>query len=624
MAQLTRWLREQQKKFLVVILVVIVITWTLGSALMRMVEPTRVRGGEIYGKEVSGKTVRRYALPLMLVLPSAAKQGTLTGHAWETLMLLEEASRLGIQASPAEVQDWLRMRFRDAEGNFSPAEYQSQLSYVGVAPGDFERVLSDRIAVQRAIHAVRSASSMSRDEAWLWWARDNVKVKVRYAFLAAGKLEPFVKVTEEEVLRQYESGKNVFPKEAPGGVGYKLAERIKMEYVLVPFAPHEKAAVITERQIRKHYEANKERYRIRTPDQDKKVAKPKYRSLQQVIPEIEKDLRREEAKRIAEEMRRDISRDIEKQLDVPFGSTEERVADMKAIAGKHGVQYIATDWFTADEVRKVLPGAWSLSKQAFGQGMGFRNQPRDVDAADGLVVYQVTDIKLPMPAALAEVRAKVEEHARKRLAFGVSQEIVHKASLTGRTFEEVVQAVEKRIAGLAAEAGKAQTAKVEEAATKDDKKLDEKGAKKGTKDKAAEKEEKALVVGESKYFSRPRGYPDYRTGETRFYAYGTGIPGGNRANVAGEAFRLQPKGVGVAAEPDGNETGAYLLALDGTKRPERAEFDKEPATTYEQILVDKRELALVAWRNDVLRRARPSQTVLAALYSLGYWGKDSP
>jgi len=698
MANVTRWMRQHQKKFLAALVVFIMVTWTIGGAIQRLMIPSQHRGGEIFGNRISGDEYAGLLGPLTIIMPQAARRRTTPAHVWETLLMNREAERMGIETGDPEIVAWRREKFVDGQGRYKPEDYRQMLQYYGLTPREFENALRLWLTSRKVTETVRESVDLTADEAWLWWASDNRKVQVEYAFLSAAELMPYVEVNEEEVQQQYDSGKDLLASEAPNQAGYLEPERIKMEYILIPYEPLEEMAVITDKQVERYYEENKEEYRLYTAaeiqkkDKDKSAAR--YQPLDDVADDIEKTLREAEARRVAEEMRENLMKEVDKARYAPFGATEVPKANLKEIAKGKDVRYEATDWFNAEAATEVIPGAYGLGRQVFGKGLGNRYIPRaDVAGEKGLFIYQVTEVELPRPAPLSEIRDRVVADAKRQKAMEEAVRIVSTAVEGKETLDAVVEEIEKRVAEIVSEseapkadrdqgsetpdkiresvaelkaekavnmppekaigpsaqegeepdrketgeAGGSASSKagqVDEAPTTKEPVADAEGTAaekepgedketaKADKDEGEKKEpekKSPVVTGKSDYFARPYMWQDPGTNRSVPIRSDTGVPGGNRGYLAHEAFRLRKGRIGFCYEPEGDVIGAYALVLLDTQRPDRSEYEKQASQLYPEILMEKMEAALRAWRADVLRRARPSNDVQQALLQLPEW-----
>lgn len=626
MAGVNTWMRTQRKKLLAVLCAVIMFTWVIGGALDQLFSQRPIPGGTVFGEEVSGREFEQMlrALALLVQTEQRPDEERWRGLAWETILLSREARRAGLSVSEDEVSAILQGIFSDRVGVFDPQAYQATLSRFGLSPSEFENALKDYLLGRKAQTNVRLGVPLTTEEAWRWWSHQNARARVRYAYIDAERLVPHVEEpTEAEILEQYGAGKDIFPEEAPNRAGYRQRQKVKIEYILIDPDDYLDKVEVTEEDIEEYYEANKEDYLL--PDDededpgeadadeedgdvaeegeepqeaDEEEAAPAYRPLEVVRVEIAETLRQEKARQKAESVRAEVAREIYRQRDVPFGSTLEPVADLEQIARDFDLPYERTRWFTANELRDILPGANKVREQAFQNTRAVVNEPRtDVESDKGLVVYQVVDTELARPAPLDEVRDKVIEHVRLNKAILAASAIATEA-LEKDSFEEMVAAVEEAVAQLTGKDVSAEEAPEDDA-------LDDPG-----------EDTPIVMVGESNYFGRPLEYQ----GQYFVMDYvDIGKPQGNKGPIAAAAFRLRHGEADVAVMREGAAAGAYIIKLVDMHRPGKEAYLEVAQYERARILAEKREAAMETWMTDLIRRARPSQRVRQALAALDRW-----
>ena len=630
-------MRTQQKKFLVVICAVIMFTWVIGGAIGRLLVPTGGPGGKVFGRSVSGNELALYVRCLSLIAPRWYPRNApvMAGLAWHVKLLVNEAQGLGLKASDQEVDKWLRRLFPGPDGSINAASYQSNVSYLQAPPSDFERVLRDWIVSRKVEEMVRTSTMMCQAEAWRWWSRMNAEATVRYAFLDAKKLTPFVSVTEKEIERQYERGRDLFPKDAPNGSGYKEPQRVQIEYTTIGLDGYMKTVKVSPKEIEEYYQEHKT-YRYRLPpekdetdkkdkkaDKDAKDAKgkkgeekakeekpkaPRYRPLKEVTPEIEAAIRKEKAKEEATKVRKQIMDELARQMHVPLGSTADPKADLAPVAAKFGLKWRKSGWFTKEEVPAVLPGVRQLHEGVFDGTKRSMNEPQnDVETDKYLLAYQVKGVKLSGPAPLKDVRKRVVADARMMRAAVVAGEIVRKA-IKKKTFAAAALEIRDLVRKLE------EKSKAGEKTGKD--------AKTATAKSKAKTEERFVHVATTQPFGRPiagRGGVNAQVADVK----GKGL---NRPELAEEAFKLRIGEMGAAlAKGDfSDQVGAYAVELLDMRRPDKQEYVKDGEWMRPLLLRRKRSYVARMWRSDLLRRAKPSPKVLQALVELRDAGIDWP
>ena len=606
MSQINRWLREKEKPLLIGLCCLLMVAFVGGgsclSGMARRVRPT----GKIYGQSVSQKEVVGAARQILSAYQGQeVPNAILFARAWETLILNEEAKRYGIQASAADVLKRLEEQFAAKDGQgLDEGAYLAYLNRIQMPRSTYEKGLQRLLTAQMLQMTVVGGINMPKEEAWLWYSRENEKIQTRFIQIKAEAMAPFVKVDDEALKKFYDTYAETPRKRGPMGAGYEDPEKVQIEYVLAPFAKFAKEATVTEENIKAYYEKNKDSYLIPEKKDEKEDAKkdeaakeekpePKYQPLEKVKAEIEKTLRNQAAQAKVDAVLKDVNNEIGKTFDTPFGSDEVRTADFKAIAGKFGIEYRRTGFFTADEVNAILPGAWQLSRKAFGMGTSAIGQPRPpLPCQDGKFIFQLVESKPPQPAPYDSVKEDVAKHYR--LVEGMN--LASRAAMTAAaatTLDEAAGLVEKEIEAIVKESG--QTLE---------------------KDKGV----KTLYTrGESKFFARTSEFQNPYTGQMMRYHSQTGFPGASDyAHTADIAFTLKPGQVGVSAEPQGAQA-VFVLEKVASQAADRAEFDKEADKIADRMKMKKAEATLNAWLYDVLLRASPSEQVMKYLVNLPSW-----
>lgn len=479
------------------------------------------------------------------------------------------------------------------------AAYNAFLAQRGVTRADFEHVLGQLIVSEKLRAVIVASVSLPEEEAWRWYGRQGEKVKARFIQIPAKDLVPLTSADDDTVSAFYEANANTPQGKGPFGAGYLQPEKVKIETVMALSSTFGERADLSEDQIAAYYEEHKEDYR--KPDPDKasqedsesegttsdEEKSPEYTPLAEVKEQIEKTLRREAGDREVERVMKEVNEVVWKALEVPFGSDEVRTVDLAAIAEQFGLEHRVTDYFSAEEASKIMPGATALTKRAFGQGMDSIGYISTVlDARDGKFVFKTLGIKPAAPAPLDEVRSKVLEHARLKAASEMTLDIATTA-VTASDIDDAASRVEAAIADLLNNAGEA------------------------VKEKAATA---YYQRGETPFFGRVLEYSGRR------FHFGAGLPGNfDSVNFAEAAFNLKDGEVGMASDADDEPRAVCLLQRTEAQSPERADFDAQKERIVPQLLQAKRAETLRSWKADLRRRAHPSEEVLKFLVLIPDW-----
>jgi len=126
-------------------------------------------------------------------------------------VLAQEAERLGLSASDAEVAEKIRKQFSDASGQFVGLDRYKES--VRARFGDleaFERNIRYEIAQEKLRAFVTAAVRVSDEEVQEDYKRKYTAFDVNYAVISADKLAEKIQVSDEELRKYYEAHKTDF------------------------------------------------------------------------------------------------------------------------------------------------------------------------------------------------------------------------------------------------------------------------------------------------------------------------------------------------------------------------------------------------------------------------------
>src|SRR6266446_5768921 len=161
-------------------------------------------------------------------------------------VVAQEAERLGLSASDAEVAEKIRKQFSDASGQFVGLERYKQ----SVTPryGDmesFERSVRDSIAQTKLKTFVTAAVKVSDEEVQEDYKRKNTSFDVSYAVISADKLAEKIQPSDEELKNYYEQHKADFNITEP---------QKKIRYVYIDQAKSGEKLQISDKDLRDEYD----------------------------------------------------------------------------------------------------------------------------------------------------------------------------------------------------------------------------------------------------------------------------------------------------------------------------------------------------------------------------------
>jgi peptidyl-prolyl cis-trans isomerase D len=161
-------------------------------------------------------------------------------------VVAQEASRLGLAASDAEVADKIRKQFSDASGQF--VGMQKYKDSVTSRYGDlesFERTVRDEIAQEKLKTFITAAIRVSDEEVQEDYKRKNSTFDVTYAVISADKLAEKVQPSDEDLKAYYDQHKSDF---------YITEPQKKIRYIYVDQAKSGDKLQISEKDLRAEFD----------------------------------------------------------------------------------------------------------------------------------------------------------------------------------------------------------------------------------------------------------------------------------------------------------------------------------------------------------------------------------
>jgi peptidyl-prolyl cis-trans isomerase D len=161
-------------------------------------------------------------------------------------VVAQEAARLGLSASDAEVAEKLRKQYADASGQFVGLPRYKEL--VTARHGDletFERTVRDEIAQEKLKAFVTAAVKVWDEEVQEDYKRKNTTFDVTYAVISADKLAEKIQPSDEELKSYYEQHKDEFKINEP---------QKKIRYLYIDQAKSGEKLQISDKDLRDEFE----------------------------------------------------------------------------------------------------------------------------------------------------------------------------------------------------------------------------------------------------------------------------------------------------------------------------------------------------------------------------------
>jgi peptidyl-prolyl cis-trans isomerase D len=186
---------------------------------------------------------------------------------------VQEAARLGLGASEAEVKDRIAKMFIDPSGKFLLADasgkldmskYQERVGDVGV----FERGVAEDIAREKLEAFVAASVRISEDEVQQEYKRKNTNFDLTYVVVSADKLAEKIQPTDDELKAYYDKHKTDYN---------ILVPQKKIKYVFIDQDKSGQKLQISDQELHDEYDSLKPEYKqagVKVQQIVLKVARP--------------------------------------------------------------------------------------------------------------------------------------------------------------------------------------------------------------------------------------------------------------------------------------------------------------------------------------------------------------
>jgi peptidyl-prolyl cis-trans isomerase D len=178
--------------------------------------------------------------------------------------LIAEAGRLGLKATPQEIQDELQHGRYAATffpgGNFiGQTEYENLLGNYNLTPAKFEDSVGKDIMLSKLQALISGSVAVSDAEIRAQFIKQNSKVKFEYAVLKQDDLRKGLHPSDVELKAFYDSHKNQYANSIP--------EKRKVKYAAVDVSKAASNVQISHDDLVAYYDQHRDQYR--TPEQVK-------------------------------------------------------------------------------------------------------------------------------------------------------------------------------------------------------------------------------------------------------------------------------------------------------------------------------------------------------------------
>jgi peptidyl-prolyl cis-trans isomerase D len=416
------FLRKRKRNWVIVLFLgVIIVTFTLFYGGTNLGEPRATEIAEVNGEPIGQREfavhyereVQRYRDLLKGSLtPEMVKGLNIKGNLIETLiqkkLVLQEARNLGLTVSDEDLAQHLATipEFQIG-GRFSKDHYLEVLRANRLLPAQFEEEQRDQLTIQRLYTIILDAVHLMDAELRERYRIEQEKINLNYIKLAAGDFLSQIKLTDNDIQKYFESNKE----------SLKEPLRVQVEYLAYPYDQFTASIEVSDKEIEEYYKTN-----LKTRFHKPKEVKVRYISIA-ITPGADgeqKKAARARAEAVVTEARggKDFAELAKRESNDPT-------------AAKGG----DVGWLAAGQVpepmEKVL---FSLAKGAVSDV---------IETPAGFQIFKVEDIREERTLTLKEASAEITkilktEKAKREAAKIVDRE--REKALSGSSFNELAQA----------------------------------------------------------------------------------------------------------------------------------------------------------------------------------------
>ncbi len=165
-------------------------------------------------------------------------------------LVIEQGRELNLTGADREVADAVKRAFTNDQGVFvGRAEYLRRMKMSGLNVEEYEKNRRDGITASKVREFIVSPIQVSDREVEEKYKRDNTKVEAVYATVDREKIRSKFNPTEQDLHSYYDAHKDEF----------KADEKTrKVEYIFIPMKEVAKTLPVTEEELKKEYESNKQ------------------------------------------------------------------------------------------------------------------------------------------------------------------------------------------------------------------------------------------------------------------------------------------------------------------------------------------------------------------------------
>jgi len=168
-------------------------------------------------------------------------------------LLLQAAHKLGVKATDSEIREKvLNYPVFQKEGKFIGFdEYKKILEWNRTTVSDFEESISKEIIIDKTVQILTSGASVTRDEVWDYYKKNNESADLEYLFIPSDKMEIKEQPSKQDLMSFFKENKE----------RYKIPEKRIAEYVFLNKEELKEQIEIKDSEIKEYYERNKDHFK---------------------------------------------------------------------------------------------------------------------------------------------------------------------------------------------------------------------------------------------------------------------------------------------------------------------------------------------------------------------------
>ncbi len=311
------------------------------------------------------------------MLKSLNIKRTLLDELIQKRLLLQEARNLGLTATDDELANVLSLAPEfQVGGRFNKERYIQLLGVNKLTPAEFEEAQREQLTIQKLYGVILDSVQVAEAEVRDRYRLEQEQIDLNFVRLPLGQFVSEANVTEEDIKKFYDRNKETL----------KEPLKVQVEYRSYPFDPFTSSVQLSDKEIEDYYQANR----------DSKFHKPKQARLRYISVRIapEADAKQKEAARVRANR---ILTDARAGKD--FAELAKKESDDPTAAKGGDVGWV---------IQGQLPPA--LDKVVFSLSKGGISDV--IETPGGLQIVKVDDVKEEKTLTLKEASEEITSTLR--------------------------------------------------------------------------------------------------------------------------------------------------------------------------------------------------------------------